>query len=68
MQAIAMGPRDANLEFIRGNVEQIALEEAQGRIATEGALPYPPVVLCVVPSEVWDGIAQKYFLALQRCH
>ncbi|MDY7565105.1 ornithine decarboxylase [Pseudomonas sp. RTC3] len=65
MPAIAMGPRDANLEFIRGNVELIPLESAQGRIATEGALPYPPGVLCVVPGEVWDGAALKYFLALQ---
>jgi ornithine decarboxylase len=65
MPEIAMGPRDANLEFIRGNVELIPLESAQGRIATEGALPYPPGLLCVVPGEIWDGAALKYFLALQ---
>ena len=61
-----MNPRDANIEYFRGNVELIALEDAEGRIAAEGALPYPPGVLCVVPGEVWGGSALKYFLALQE--
>jgi ornithine decarboxylase len=60
-----MDPREANLEFVRGKVELIALEDAKGRIAAEGALPYPPGVLCVVPGEVWSGAALSYFLALQ---
>jgi ornithine decarboxylase len=59
-------PREASLEYVRGNVELIALEDAEGRIAAEGALPYPPGVLCVVPGEVWGGAALKYFLALQE--
>lgn len=29
------------------------IRDAEGRIAAEGALPYPPGVLCVVPGEVW---------------
>ena len=32
----------------------------------EGALPYPPGVLCVVPGERWSPTAQKYFLALEE--
>ena len=62
---VRLDPREANLEYVRGNCELIPLEEANGRVAAEGALPYPPGVLCVVPGEVWGGAALKYFLALQ---
>lgn len=61
-----MNPRDANHEFIRGNVELVRLSEAEGRVAAEGALPYPPGVLCVVPGEVWGGAVLRYFLALEE--
>lgn len=63
---VAMNPQDANIEFIRGNVELVPIAEAEGRIAAEGALPYPPGVLCVVPGEVWGGAVQRYFLALEE--
>ena len=63
---VAMNPQDANIAFIRGNVDLVRLSEAKGRIAAEGALPYPPGVLCVVPGEVWDGAALRYFLALEE--
>ncbi|WNN49130.1 ornithine decarboxylase [Siccibacter colletis] len=63
---VVMNPQDANIEFIRGNVELVRLSDAKGRIAAEGALPYPPGVLCVVPGEVWDGAALRYFLALEE--
>ena len=59
-------PQAAHYEFIRGNAELVALEKAEGRIAVEGALPYPPGVLCVVPGEVWGGAVQQYFLALEE--
>lgn len=62
----ALEPQAAHFEFIRGNAELVALENAEGRIAVEGALPYPPGVLCVVPGEVWGGSVQKYFLALEE--
>jgi len=62
----AMTPQEANAELVRNNVELVALSEIEGRIAAEGALPYPPGVLCVVPGEVWGGAAQKYFLALEE--
>ncbi len=58
--------QDANHEFIRGNVELVRLSEAEGRVAAEGALPYPPGVLCVVPGEVWGGAVLRYFLALEE--
>ena len=63
---VVMNPQDANSEFIRGNVELVRISEAEGRIAAEGALPYPPGVLCVVPGEVWGGAVQRYFLALEE--
>ncbi|UVM53106.1 ornithine decarboxylase SpeF [Pseudomonas sp. B21-015] len=61
----AMNPQAAQIEYIRGNVELVPLAQADGRIAAEGALPYPPGVLCVVPGEIWGGAVLKYFLALE---
>ncbi|MET1078261.1 MAG: ornithine decarboxylase SpeF [Pseudomonas sp.] len=61
-----MNPQQAQIEYIRGNVELVPLAEADGRIAAEGALPYPPGVLCVVPGETWGGAVLKYFLALEE--
>lgn len=49
-----MDPQEANLEFIRGKVELVPLSQIEGRIAAEGALPYPPGVLCMVPGEIWE--------------
>ncbi|WP_413722121.1 ornithine decarboxylase SpeF [Sodalis sp. RH24] len=63
---VAMNPQDANGEFVRGHVELVPLSKAEGRIAAEGALPYPPGVLCMVPGEVWGGAVQRYFLALEE--
>lgn len=63
---IAMQPQEAHFEFIRGHVELVTLEKAEGRIAAEGALPYPPGVLCCVPGEVWGDAVLQYFLALEE--
>ncbi|OOF79209.1 ornithine decarboxylase SpeF [Rodentibacter caecimuris] len=62
----AMNPHDANIELIRNNVELVSLTDIVGKIAAEGALPYPPGVLCVVPGERWSTTAQQYFLALEE--
>ena len=66
LPTVAMNPQDANQAFIRGNVELVRISEAEGRIAAEGALPYPPGVLCVVPGELWGRAVQRYFLALEE--
>jgi ornithine decarboxylase len=66
LPAVVMNPQDANQEYIRGNVELVRIRDAEGRIAAEGALPYPPGVLCVVPGEIWGGAVQRYFLALEE--
>ncbi|MHA6312588.1 ornithine decarboxylase [Pantoea sp. S-LA4] len=63
---VAVNPQDAHQAYIRGEVELVPISEAEGRVAAEGALPYPPGVLCVVPGEVWGGAVQRYFLALEE--
>lgn len=60
-----MNPQEANYAYLRGEVELVSLRDAEGRIAAEGALPYPPGVLCVVPGEVWGGSVLRYFAALE---
>ena len=61
-----LNPHDANIELVRNKVELVPLTDIVGRVAAEGALPYPPGVLCVVPGERWSSTAQKYFLALEE--
>ncbi|MBE5251879.1 ornithine decarboxylase [Mixta mediterraneensis] len=63
---VNVNPQDAHQAYIRGDVELVPIANAEGRIAAEGALPYPPGVLCVVPGEVWGGAVQRYFLALEE--
>ena len=59
-----MNPQEAQFEYMRGHGDLVDLEEAEGRIALEGALPYPPGVLCVHPGERWSKTAVTYFLDL----
>ena len=61
-----MDPHEANAELVRGHGELVPLCEAQGRVALEGALPYPPGILCEQPGERWSETATKYFLALEE--
>ena len=63
---VKMNPQAANYAYIRGQVELVSLRDAEGRIAAEGALPYPPGVLCVVPGEIWGGAVLHYFAALEE--
>lgn len=62
---VAMNPQDANSAFIRGDVELVRISEAGGRIAAEGALPYPPGVLCVVPGR-FGAARRSVILALEE--
>jgi len=61
-----MTPQEANFKFIRGEGELVPLDVIEGRIALEGALPYPPGVICVVPGEKWSETAVEYFKALEE--
>jgi len=66
MPEYVMNPQEANFRFIRGEGELVALSEIQGRTALEGALPYPPGIICVVQGEKWSETAVKYFKALEE--
>jgi ornithine decarboxylase len=61
-----LNPQTANYEFIRGKGELVPLSECKGRIALEGALPYPPGIICVQPGEKWNDITLNYFLSLEQ--
>jgi ornithine decarboxylase len=62
---VACAPKVANEEFTRGHVDFVPLQEIAGRVAAEGALPYPPGIVCVVPGEVWGPEQRDYFLVLE---
>lgn len=64
--SVACAPNLANDEFTRGNVELVTIRDIEGRVAAEGALPYPPGILCVVPGEIWGAEQRDYFLALEE--
>ncbi|WP_404803119.1 Orn/Lys/Arg family decarboxylase [Lapidilactobacillus bayanensis] len=57
-------PAQADLNFVKGNYESVPLNDCIGRIAVEGALPYPPGIFVVVPGEVWHETAVNYFKTL----
>lgn len=66
MPKSVINPQEAHFAFLRGQAELVRLEDAEGRVAAEGALPYPPGVLCCFPGEDWGGPVLKYFLAWQE--
>lgn len=66
MPKSVINPQDAHFAFLRGQAELVRMEDAEGRVAAEGALPYPPGVLCCFPGEVLGGPVLKYFLAWQE--
>ena len=59
-----MDAQRAQFELMRGNAELVPLSETEGRIALEGALPYPPGIICCVPGEEWNAPVRKYFEVL----
>ena len=59
-----MIPAKADDLFMRNQSELVDLQNVEGRIAAEGALPYPPGVFIVAPGERWSAIDQKYFEVL----
>ena len=64
MQDYEMQPADADLAFRHNESELCDLEEVEGRIAMEGALPYPPGVFIVAPGERWQKVDCDYFKTL----
>jgi ornithine decarboxylase len=61
-----MSPFEANTEFVRNQTKLVPIRNILDEVALEGALPYPPGILCVVPGEVWNDVAQRYFLILEE--
>ena len=64
MQNYTMTPKLADQLFMKNQSELVDLQNIQGRIAVEGALPYPPGVFIVAPGEKWGQIDQRYFEVL----
>lgn len=57
----AISPQAANWKLVGNETEYLPLTEIAGRIAAEGAIPYPPGIICVAPGERWSNMAQRYF-------
>ncbi|WP_025086746.1 putative ornithine decarboxylase [Ligilactobacillus apodemi] len=63
-QAYEELPYTADQAFMRNQGELVDLDEIVGRVALEGALPYPPGVFIVAPGEKWQQIDVDYFKIL----
>ncbi|MDE7522953.1 putative ornithine decarboxylase [Ligilactobacillus salivarius] len=63
-QDYEMTPAEADKLFMKNEGELVDLDEIEGRIALEGALPYPPGVFIVAPGERWQKIDVDYFKIL----
>ena len=50
-------PYEADQCFMRNEGQLISLDELVGKIALEGALPYPPGVFIVAPGEKWQALS-----------
>lgn len=59
-----LSPYEAHIALVRNQGELVPLQQIEGRIALEGALPYPPGILTIMPGERWTPSAQQYFSAL----
>ncbi|MCH4008711.1 putative ornithine decarboxylase [Companilactobacillus sp.] len=64
MQNYQMTPEQADRLFMKNQSELVDLDKIEGRVAMEGALPYPPGVFIVAPGEKWQKIDQEYFEVL----
>lgn len=57
-----MRPQEANWALTSGEGELIPLRQAEGRIALQLAVPYPPGISCIQAGERWTRTALDYFL------
>lgn len=63
---VYMSPYEAGVELIRNHAKMVAVDEIEGEVALEGALPYPPGIFCVAPGERWSSQAVEYFRILEE--
>ena len=59
-------PSEANISLLKNDAKLVKIEDIEGEIALEGALPYPPGIYCVVPGERWNSTVRDYFIILQE--
>lgn len=59
-----MSPKKADARFMKNEGHLVDLDEIVGKVALEGALPYPPGVFIVAPGERWQELDVAYFKAL----
>lgn len=62
----AMLPYEANIALLKNEAKLVKIEDIEGEIALEGALPYPPGIFCVAPGEKWNSTVRDYFLILEE--
>jgi ornithine decarboxylase len=58
--------REARKRLVKGDYEYVPLRDIVGRVALEGAVPYPPGIISIAPGEKWNKTAQSYFLTLEK--
>ena len=57
-------PQKADALFMKNEGRLFSLDNLKGKVALEGALPYPPGVFIVAPGERWQQLDIDYFKAL----
>ncbi len=62
----AITGREANQAFIKGHRKKVPLSEAQGQVALESILPYPPGIVVLAAGETWTEEILSYFLFLMK--
>ncbi len=63
---VTLTPYEAGKELIRNHAKLVPLDQLEGEVALEGALPYPPGIFCVAPGERWSKDAVEYFKILEE--
>lgn len=63
---VSISPYEAGVALVRNQAKMVAIEDAAGEVALEGALPYPPGIFCVAPGECWSEVAVEYFKILEE--
>lgn len=61
---VVMNAQEANYAFNRHDYVKVPVEDCLGKVAVEGALPYPPGIILVNGGERWTQEAIDYFMFL----
>lgn len=63
---VSVSPYEAGVALVRNQAKMVDIDEIEGEVALEGALPYPPGIFCVAPGEKWSHTAVEYFKILEE--